>query len=58
MQTFNKIIILSLLLILLLNFTAFAEENISLDYQAVVYSGQPAGVFAAVSAVGMNYLLS
>jgi ribulose 1,5-bisphosphate synthetase/thiazole synthase len=59
MQTSNKLIILSLLLILLFNFTAFAEVDIQSDYQAVVYSGQPSGVFAAVSAArnGLSTIL-
>ena len=59
MQTSKKIIVLSLLLLLLLNGTAFSEENIKYDYQAVVYSGQPAGVFAAVSAArnGLSTIL-
>ncbi|MCF8001734.1 MAG: FAD-dependent oxidoreductase [Halanaerobiales bacterium] len=59
MQIFKKIIVLSLLLILLLNGTAFSEKNIQSDYQAVVYSGQPSGVFAAVSAArnGLSTIL-
>ncbi|MGM0445409.1 MAG: FAD-dependent oxidoreductase [Bacillota bacterium] len=42
----------------LINSSAFAE-NISLKYDTVVYSGQPSGVFAAVSAArnGMSTLL-
>ncbi len=59
MQTSNKIIILLFLLILLFNFTAFAEKDIQSDFQAVVYSGQPSGVFAAVSAArnGLSTIL-
>jgi hypothetical protein len=62
MLSSKKYIIVSLLVILaivtFINSSTFAED-ISLKYDTVVYSGQPSGVFAAVSAArnGMSTLL-
>ena len=61
MLSFNKYIIITLVLIFVfLTFVnnAYAEE-LNLKYDIVIYSGQPSGVFAAVSAArnGLSTLL-
>jgi len=62
MLSFNKYIIITLVLIFvfltLVNNNVYAEE-LNLKYDIVIYSGQPSGVFAAVSAArnGLSTLL-
>jgi hypothetical protein len=60
MLNFNKGLLLSILIIIVLfTPTLSAQSNVTLDYDVVVYSGQPSGVLAAVSAArnGMSTLL-
>src|SRR6056297_1268337 len=60
MLSFKKCILLSIIILLLL-FTPVisAQSNVTLEYDLVVYSGQPAGVTAAISAArnGLSTLL-
>jgi len=60
MLNFKQGLLLSILIIIVLfTPTVSAQSNVALDYDVVVYSGQPAGVFAAVSAArnGLSTLL-
>lgn len=53
------LIFLLLTFLLLLTSSTAAESNITLDYEVVVYGGQPEGVFAAVSSArnGLSTIL-
>ena len=60
MLNFKQGLLLSILIIIVLfTPTVSAQSNVTLDYDVVVYSGQPSGVFAAVSAArnGLSTLL-
>lgn len=54
-----KIIFSLLIILILVTPTLSAQSNVTLDYDVVVYSGQPSGVMAAVSAArnGLSTLL-